>query len=126
MPPQAGDKVRIKAKGSTASRGVIMRIEGKKLVIQPEDSEELVVLTEAEVTNFSFAARKAWESSPDRAVGRKKKTTPSDRVSVTLRIDRELWEAFQEREAAGEIDDRTATINEWFREKLAELNCVEQ
>ena len=57
MPPQAGDKVRIKANGSDAARGVIVRVEGKKLVVQPESSEDLVVLTEAEVTNFSLAAR---------------------------------------------------------------------
>jgi len=44
-----------------------------------------------------------------------------DRVSVTLRIDRDLWEQFQKRENQGLIEDRTAVINQWLREKLAEL-----
>jgi uncharacterized protein (DUF4415 family) len=49
-----------------------------------------------------------------------------DRVSVTLRIDRDLWEQFQLKESSGLIDDRTATINNWLREKLAELEQTER
>ena len=60
-------------------------------------------------------------TGPDRAVGRKKGTKLYDRVSVTLRFDRDLWEHFQALEEEGVIDDRTGLINRWFREKLAEL-----
>jgi hypothetical protein len=49
-----------------------------------------------------------------------------DRVSVTLRIDRDLWEQFRSKEAIGLIDDRTATINSWLRDKLAELEREER
>jgi hypothetical protein len=75
-----------------------------------------------EITNFSLAARKAWVTGPDRAVGRRKGTKLTDRVSVTLRFDREVWEHFIGLEEQGVIDDRIATINAWFREKLVELD----
>jgi uncharacterized protein (DUF4415 family) len=73
------------------------------------------------VTNFSLAARKAWVTGPDRAVGRRKGTKLCDRVSVTLRIDRDLWERFREMEGAGLIEDRTASVNSWLRQNLDEL-----
>ena len=60
-----------------------------------------------------------------RAVGRRKGTRLCDRVSVTLRLDRDLWERFMALEDAGRIEDRTALINRWFREKLAELDVGE-
>ena len=49
-----------------------------------------------------------------------------DRVSVTLRLDRDLWERFTELQEVGAIEDRTAVINRWFREKLAELESKER
>ncbi|MGI0014177.1 MAG: hypothetical protein ACREBU_12160, partial [Nitrososphaera sp.] len=48
-----------------------------------------------------------------------------DRVSVTLRIDRALWEQFRQDESEGLINDRTATVNAWFREKLAKLKRMQ-
>lgn len=51
------------------------------------------------LTNFSEAARKAWHSQPRRQVGRRKGTRLCDRVSVTLRIDCEVWERFRSVEA---------------------------
>ena len=41
---------------------------------------------------------------------------------MTLRIDRDLWEQFQKREHQGLIEDRTAVINQWLREKEASDN----
>ena len=61
-------------------------------------------------------------TGPDRAVGRRKGTKLYDRVSVTLRFDRQVWEHFLHLEDAGVIEDRTALINGWFREKLAALD----
>jgi hypothetical protein len=58
-------------------------------------------------------------------VGRRKGTRLCDRVSVTLRIDRDLWQPFVELEQAGVIEDRTAAINRWLRERLAELDVGE-
>jgi uncharacterized protein (DUF4415 family) len=58
---------------------------------------------------------------PARRVGRPKGTTKTDRVSVTLRMDREVWAQFQQAEAAGVIEDRTATINAWIATRLNDL-----
>ncbi|WP_145231543.1 hypothetical protein [Gimesia algae] len=112
-----GDKIRVKA---DMQRGVVERITGKSLTIRL-DNGKTTKLTETELTNFSLAARKAWESRPDRRVGRPKGTSKTDRVSVTLRIDRELWIQFQTAEKKGLIVDRTSTVNKWIAEKLDEF-----
>ena len=58
---------------------------------------------------------------PHRRVGRPRGARHCDLVSVTLRIDRELWERFRQDESAGLIEDRTATINMWFRDMVDKL-----
>jgi hypothetical protein len=117
----AGDKVRVKAADHAAQRGVVENVDGEKLLVRLEQSGLKVRLTAEQVTNYSLAARKAWRTEPDRAVGRRKGTKLTDRVSVTLRLDRDLWEQFQGLEEVGVIADRSGVINGWFREKLAEL-----
>ena len=126
MKAETGDKVRLKAKRRAGSRGIIEATQDGKLVIRLEDSGQKVMVVPEEVTNLSLAARKAWVSMPDRRVGRPKGMRFCDRVSVTLRIDRDLWEQFRSKEAIGLIDDRTATINKWLQEKLAELGWEER
>src|SRR5262249_50648010 len=101
-------------------------VEGEKLVVRPDGSADTVRVCPEGVTNYSLAARKAWVTGPDRAVGRPKGTKLTDRVSVTLRIDRDLWERFTALAEAGVIEDRTAVVNGWFREKLAELEGGER
>jgi hypothetical protein len=61
-------------------------------------------------------------TEPDRGVGRRKGTKIRDRVTVTFRIDRDLWEEFMRLVEAGRIEDRNLIVNAWFREKLAELS----
>jgi hypothetical protein len=117
----AGDKVRLKAGEYSGVRGVVEAVDGEKLLVRLEDSGKTIRAPAEQLTNYSLAARKAWATEPNRGVGRRKGTKLTDRVSVTLRIDRELWEQFAYFEHAGVIDDRTRTINAWFREKLAEL-----
>jgi hypothetical protein len=119
---EAGDKVRLKTGTHTGERGFVEAIDGEKLLVRLENSDQKLRVTPEQVTNFSLAARKAWVTYPDRAVGRRKGTKLYDRVSVTLRFDRDLWEQFQELEEAGVIENRTGVINDWLREKLAELN----
>jgi hypothetical protein len=118
---QLGDKVRVKVGAHAGGRGQVDAIEGEKLVVRLDGSGLALRVPRDGVTNFSLAARKAWVTGPDRAVGRRRGTKLCDRVSVTLRIDRDLWEQFRSREEDGSIADRTATINAWLREKLAEL-----
>ncbi len=91
-------------------------------MVRLEGSGRKVHVTPEQVTNFSLAARKAWATEPDRAVGRRKGTKLSDRVSVTLRLDRDLWELFLGLEEEGVIEDRTGLINGLLREKLAKLD----
>ncbi len=126
MKAEAGDKVRLKAGTHAGERGLVEGMDGEKLVIRLEDSDLRLRVTLEQVTNFSLAARKAWVTGPNRAVGRRKGTKLCDRVSVTLRLDRDLWELFKSLEEDRVIDDRTAVINSWFREKLAELDGGER
>jgi hypothetical protein len=119
---KAGDKVRVKAGAHVGERGVVEMVDGEKLTVRLEKSGGSVRLLPDQVTNFSLAARKAWATEPDRAVGRRKGTKLRDRVTVTLRIDRHLWERFETLEGDGRIEDRNAVVNSWFQEKLAEMD----
>ncbi len=121
MKAEVGDKVRLKVGPHAGARGEISAIDGEKLMVRLDKAAQKVRVAPDQVTNFSLAARKAWVTEPDRAVGRRKGTKLSDRVSVTLRLDRDVWEQFQGLEEDGIIEDRTRLINGWFREKLAGL-----
>ena len=129
MVPKVGDKVKLKSHHGAPARGVVEEVYGNKLWVRLDESGELVAVASELVTNFSLAARKAWKNMPHRQVGRPKGARHCDRVSVTLRIDRPLWEEFRQGESDGLIDDRTATINAWFREMLDKLkraqDCVD-
>ncbi len=124
MSMQVGDKIRFKGTRN-GRRGTVVRIEGQRIVVSLKDSTETVEADVAEITNFSQAARKAWKNMPNRRVGRPLGTRQSDRVSVTIRVDRDLWERFRRDEAAGAISDRTATINAWLRSMLDRLELKE-
>ncbi len=121
MQAETGDKVRLKTGEHRGERALVIAVAGGGLTVRLEGSDREVLVSPEEVTNFSLAARKAWKTEPNRGVGRRKGTRLCDRVSVTLRLDRELWERFVSLEQAGVIAGRTATINCWLREKLAEL-----
>lgn len=122
MNAEAGDKVRVKTGDHAGKRGIVLAVDGDKLRVRLEESKATVRVTSEQITNYSLAARKAWGTGPDRAVGRRKGTKLYDRISVTLRFDRDVWEQFLAMEHDGTIDDRTAIINGWFREKMAELD----
>jgi uncharacterized protein (DUF4415 family) len=115
------DKVRLKDHSRALRRGVVAAVHNDELLVRLDESGELATVASAGVTNFSLAARKAWKNMPHRRVGRPKGARHCDRVSVTLRIDRELWEKFKQDELAGLVEDRTATINTWLREMLGKL-----
>ena len=121
MEHKVGDKVKLKHSNDSTVRGVVEKIHGDELLVRLDDSGDCVVVASELVRNFSLAARKAWKNMPYRHVGRPKGARHCDRVSVTLRIDRELWDQFRQGEAEGIIEDRTATINAWFREMFDRL-----
>src|SRR5262249_15679401 len=104
MPTNVGDRLRIKSDGR---RGVAEKIERGRLVIRlAEESGKLTVSADG-VTYYSLAARKAWAKMPDRKVGRPRGSRVCDRLSVTIRVDRPLWEEFRRYEELGRIEDRT-------------------
>lgn len=121
MEPKVGDKIRLKNCNNAPGRGIIEEVHGEKLLVRLNESGKLVTVASELVTNFSLAARKAWKNMPHRQVGRPKGARHCDRVSVTLRIDRALWEQFRQGESEGLISDRTVTINAWLREMLVTL-----
>jgi len=106
-----GDKVLIKKGSHAGRRGVIIKVARSQSLLRLVESEQTCEICTEHLLNYSLAARKAWLKMPTRKVGRPFGTRVSDRVSVTLRIDRELWNAFQDAEEQGLIDNRTATIN---------------
>jgi hypothetical protein len=122
MKAAAGDKVRLKAGTHAGARGFLEAFDDEKLVVRLEDSGLKIRVTPEQITNFSLAARKAWVTEPARAVGRRKGTKLSDRVSVTLRLDRDLWELFLGLEEDGVIANRTELINALLRKKMSRLN----
>jgi hypothetical protein len=118
-----GDKIKVRKGPRSGARGAVKAIRGEQFVVLLETSGEELRIPAKSVTNLSLAARKAWLSMPKRQVGRPKGTRFSDRVSVTLRIDRNLWRQFQANENSGLIDERTAVINTWIGEKLAQMTA---
>ncbi len=103
-------------------RGIVAEVNVDRLVIKGVSDDKLFSVASAEITNFSLAARKAWEKMPERQVGRPKGSTVCDRISVTIRVDRDLWGIFRVAEAEGIVKDRTLTINNWLRDGLRHLN----
>jgi hypothetical protein len=116
---RVGDKVRLKDERSV--QGIVERVDGGHLLVRLAGSKRRTRVSISKVTNLSLAARKAWQRMPARRVGRPKGSRLTDRISVTLRIDRAQWENFRRAEKSGLIMDRTATINEWIGEGLTRM-----
>ncbi len=72
MNTEPGDKVRIKGDAHKGQRGVVEKVRRRSLFVRLAETEELIEILPSEVTNFSLAARKAWERMPNRRVGRPK------------------------------------------------------
>ncbi len=121
MRSAVGDKVKIKTGPHLGERGLIVSLAGERLVVRLDGTNASVRVRAMDITNYSLAARKAWKTEPGRKVGRRKGSRFCNRVSVTLRIDQEVWEEFQAKEKSGAIADRTAVINAWLREKLGAM-----
>ncbi len=110
---QGGDKVRLKSISWPSNRARVVSFDGD-VVIAVLDSGGLVSIDADEITNYSSAARRAWKSRPERHVGRPRGSV-KDRISVTLRVDRQIWRRVQALESAGVLTART----EWLNAMLA-------
>jgi hypothetical protein len=110
-----GDKVRMRNGPFKSRRGTLLRRDGQKWAVSLDNEQEMIFADASEFTNFSLAARRAWQSMPHRKVGRPAGSRVSDRISVIFRIDRVLWQEFTEAEQSGLIEDRTSVINKCLR-----------
>lgn len=117
-----GDKVRIKTGQFAARRGTLLRRESGRWLVALADGRETITVDASDITNFSLAARRAWQSMPHRNVGRPLGTRVSDRISVIFRVDRLLWKEFIEAEASGLVQDRTTVINNSLRAVLGDAH----
>lgn len=109
------DKVRIKSGPFANRRGTLVGRESGKWLVSISDENKTILVEQNDLTNFSLAARRAWQSMPHRKVGRPTGSRVSDRLSVIFRVDRALWKDFLDAEEAGLIQDRTKVINSCLR-----------
>ena len=112
------DKVRLKSGSSRGARADITAIDSETIIVRLDGTSIDLKVSEIDLTNFSLAARRAWKSMPDRRVGRPQGTTTSNRVSVTLRINAQLWARFRAAEQAGLITDRNVLLESCLTETL--------
>lgn len=110
-----GDKVRVKRGPSAGERGILVRSTSDKWIVYLMKKDSKIQVSADDLTNFSLAARRAWQSMPDRKVGRPAGSKVSDRLSIIFRIDRQLWNDFLAAEHMGLVGDRTTVINECLR-----------
>jgi hypothetical protein len=116
---QQGDKVRVRKGPFLGKRGTLKRKESTGWIVSFEDGDSDRAIRMEDMTNFSLAARKAWNRMPNRKVGRPAGTKVSNRLSVIFRVDRALWEEFVSAEQAGLVNDRTKFINDCLRKLLS-------
>jgi hypothetical protein len=115
---QPGDKIRVRSGSYKGARGVIRAELNGLLEIQLDDSKIICVSTK-EVTNYSLAARRAWQVMPKRA-GRPQLSTPRKKM-VSMRLDVDIWNRLGEAVDLGLITNREEAVNTWLRERLNSL-----
>lgn len=114
----SGDKVRIKTGSHAGERGILQVAADGALAVSLETGEVMPALGE-ELTNFSLAARRAWEVMPKRA-GRPPLSRPRMQM-VSLRLEIELWQRLKQAVDAGLLPSREQAINLWIRQHLDEI-----
>ncbi len=112
---QHGDKVRISSGSYVGARGVIRAESDGLLEIQLDDGD-IVSVPAKEVTNYSLAARRAWQAMPKRA-GRPQLATPRKKM-VSMRLDVDIWDRLGNAVELGLVPSREEAVNGWIREHL--------
>src|SRR6266487_1765905 len=100
---QPGDKIRVRSGTYTGARGIIRAELNGLLEIQLDDSK-IISVSAKEVTNYSHAARRAWQVMPKRA-GRPQLSTPRKKM-VSMRLDVDIWNRLGEAAELGLIPSR--------------------
>ncbi len=119
---QLGDKIRVRSGIYKGTRGVI-RAEVDGLLEIQLDEGGIVNIAVKEVTNYSLAARRAWQVMPKRA-GRPQLPVPRKKM-VSIRLDVDVWNRLGEAVELGLIPGREQAVNTWLRQKL-DLLLVEE
>ncbi len=115
---QLGDKVRVRTGPHKGDRGILQGEENDLLELKL-DSGEVLLLEPEKLTNFSLAARRAWNVMPKRA-GRPLSSVPRKKM-VSMRLDIDLWQQLGYAVELGLIHSREHAVNRWIRECLDEL-----
>src|SRR5262245_3360983 len=113
-----GDKIRIRSGPHRGQRGIVHAASGNLLNVQLDTGSNIQVTPDV-ITNYSRAARHAWEKMPKRA-GRPKAGEPRKRM-VSLRVDRDIWERLGRAVDQGLIASREQAVNDWIRDNLDRL-----
>jgi len=113
-----GDKVRLRSGPHTGARGSISAETDGYFEIELGTGEKIPALHE-EITNYSLAARRAWEAMPKRT-GRPKGQRPVKRM-VSMRLDSDVWDMLHEAAERGLIPNCEKAVNDWVREHVLPL-----
>ncbi len=114
-----GDKVRVRVGPHKGRRGVIVSETDGVLSVDLGEKEAVRVVPD-EVTNYSLAARRAWETMPKKA-GRPRLSPSGEKKMVSLRIDADVWESLGKAVDFGLVPNRQHAVNTWLRERLDSL-----
>lgn len=115
---QTGDKIRIRSGPYSGARGVIQaEVNGVLEILLDEGNS--ISIEPNEITNFSLAARRAWQTMPKRA-GRPQLSSPRKKM-ISMRIDVDVWERLGEAVDLGLIPNKEEAVNTWLQERLDAL-----
>jgi len=110
-----GDKVRIRSGPHAKERGVVQAKVGEFIEIQL-DSGPRIQAGPQEITNYSLAARRAWQVMPKHA-GRHQLAVPRKKM-VSLRLDIDVLDDLAEATELGLIPNKEQAVNTWLRQQL--------
>lgn len=113
-----GDKVRLRSGTRAKERGIIQATEGDSLEIQLDDGA-LINARSEEITNYSLAARRAWQAMPKQA-GRPQLAVPRKRMA-SLRLDIDILDDLDRATESGLIPNKEQAVNTWLRQQLDAL-----
>jgi uncharacterized protein (DUF4415 family) len=116
--PREADKVLLRAGPHAGKRGTIEAVDSHDRVVVALVEGGRIETRAADIRNFSAAARKAWNTTPTRPVGRPAGRSMR-RVSVTLRLDSALWERFRRLESLALIESRSEFLEQVLGEAVA-------
>lgn len=113
---RAGDKVKVRLGSFAGQRAVVRGVDGRCIEIQLETGA-ITRIALGDVTNYSLAARRAWQAMPKRA-GRPPVLPGTRKRMVSIRLDEDVWRRLGQAAEFGLIPSREQAVNLWLREQL--------